>query len=142
MATYNLATIRANIKTILSGITALAYVYDYYNPAIAGYPAVIFDIINEDGSMLDDSNNLRVITFGIYLYVEIPVQGQIAAKDSLDTLTALVVNALELKSNDTLSGACDWLMPTVGRRQQIETTEGMVFMQELQVKVNVASTIL
>lgn len=142
MTTYNPTTIRANLKSLLTNVTGISKVYDYYNPNIEGYPAIVFDITAEDGSMLDDSNNLRVITFMAYIYVEIPVNGQNAEKNSLDTITAAVINAVELKSNDTLSGAVDWVMPTMGRRQQIETDAGMVFMQELQIKCNIASTIL
>ncbi len=142
MATYNIATIRANIKTLLTAVTGISYCYDYYNANIEGYPAIIFDVTNEEASMLDDSNNLRVITFSIYIYSEVQISSQTTSRGKLDTIVASVINALELKTNDTLSGAVDWLMPVIGRRQEIETTQGLVYMQELQLKCNVASSIL
>ncbi len=142
MASYNIATIRANLKTLLTAVTGISYCYDYYNANIEGYPAIIFDVTNEEASMLDDSNNLRVITFSIYIYSEVQVSSQTTSRGKLDTIVASVINALELKSNDTLSGSVDWLMPVIGRRQELETTQGLVYMQELQLKCNVASSIL
>ncbi len=139
---YNIATIRSNIKTLLTNVTGISKVYDFYNANIEGYPAIIFDVTNEDGSMLDDSNNLRVITFTIYIYSEVQVSSQTTSRGTLDTIVVSVINALELKSNDTLSGSVDWVMPVIGRRQEIQTTEGLVMMQELQLKCNVASSIL
>ncbi len=142
MSTYNIATIRANLKTLLTAVTGISYCYDYYNANIEGYPAIIFDVTNEDASMLDDSNNLRVITFTIYIYSEVQISSQTTSRGKLDTIVASVINALELKTNDSLSGAVDWIMPVIGRRQELETTQGLVYMQELQLKCNVASSIL
>lgn len=142
MATYNPASIRAALKTLLQTASGVAAVYDFMNPNIEGYPAVIFDLDNEDASMLDDANNLRVITFKIWIVVEIPVNGQQAAKDSLDAQTQAVINILELKANDTLSGTVDWIIPVVGKRDQVQSPEGNLMYQELNLKCNIASTIL
>lgn len=142
MATYDPAVIRAQIKTLLQTATEIQNVYDYNNPNIEGYPAIIFDMTNEESSMLDDSNNLRTLTFTAYLVVEVSVKTQVQAKDILDTATKSVINILEKKTNDTLSGNVDWVMPVVGRRQQIDSPEGAVLWQEISIKVNVSSTIL
>lgn len=142
MPTYNPTTIRANLKTLLQTVTGISYVYDYYNANIEGYPAIIFDVTDEEGSMLDDSNNFHSVTFMIYIYSEVIVAGQTVARDYLDTTVASVITALEKKSNDTLSGSVDWVMPVVGRRQEIQTTQGAVMCQELKLKCNLASSIL
>ena len=142
MATYDPAAIRSAIKTLVSGVTSVSKVYDFLNPEIEGYPAVIFDVSDEEASMLDDANNLRIITFKMWLVVEIPVKLQVGARDLLDTITKDVINVLELKANDTLSGTVDWVVPVVGPRTQSLSPEGNFFYQELNIQCNVASTIL
>lgn len=139
---YNLSTIRANLKTLLQTVTQVAFVYDYMNPNVEGYPAIIFDITNNESEMLTNTDNLRTITFSVYLLAEIPVNGQSEAKRILDVATKNVVEALEDIDNLTLSASVDWVMPTVGPREQISTPEGMVFSQRLDVQVKVSSSIL
>lgn len=139
---YDLTTIRANIKTLLQTVTEIAYVYDYNNPNVEGYPAIIFDITNSESEFLTDTENLRTITFTIYILAEIPVKGQNLSKTILDTATKQVVTALEDIDNISLSGAVDWIMPAVGSRTQFTTPEGSVLSQELQIKVKVSSSIL
>lgn len=142
MTTYNIAGIRAALKTILTAVTGVQKVYDYMNPQIEGYPAVMFDVSNEDASILDDVNNTRVITFKIYVAVELTVKGTTGGKDLLDTVSVAVINALELQSNQTLGGYADWTMPVVGNRDQSNSPEGNYFYQELLLRVYVASTTL
>jgi len=141
MATYDPAAVRSALKTILSAISSIANVYDYQNPTISGYPAIIFELTNEDGSMLDDITNMRVLTFDVWVACEIPVDGIADATALLDSATKDVINALELKTNQTLSGACDWMMPVIGKREQVGSAEGNFLYQQLQVRVNIASSI-
>lgn len=142
MATFDINAVRAALKTLITTATELAYVYDYSNPDIAGFPAVIFDVSNEESEMLDDVNNLRTIQFTIWVLQEITVKGEQAAKDVLDAAVKSVVNILEKKSNDTLSGTVDWIMPVMGRRTHTPTPQGAAFMQEIILRAKVASTIL
>ena len=139
---YNPSAIRAAIKSLLTAVTGIQNVYDKYKSNIAGYPAIVFDQTNDTGEMLDDSNNLHEVTFTAEIYVEVPVEGQDTAVGILDTAINNVITALEKKSNDTLSGTVDWVVPTSGRSTAIETTQGMVFMKEVVIKCKVASTIL
>ena len=140
--TFDINNVRAQIKTLLQTVTELAFVYDYANPDIAGYPAAIFDVSNENSEMLDDSNNLRTMTWSIWILQEITVKGEAAAKTLLDVAVKNVINVLEKKSNDTLAGTVDWIMPVVGRRSQVPTPQGAAFMQEIILNAKVASTIL
>lgn len=142
MATYNIAAIRAALKTLLATVTSVQVVFDYLAPQITGYPAIIFDLNNEDAQMLDDANNTRVLTFQIWIICEIPAEGLTGAKDLLDSTTADVVNVLEKLGNQTLSGTADWLIPVIGKREQSNSPEGNFFYQELLLKVNVVSSIL
>lgn len=141
MATYDISATRAALKTLIQTVTKIANVYDYANPIIDGYPAVILDMTSEDGTMLDDNNNLRVITFTIWLAQETKVLGLQGAKDSLDAATKDLINALELRSNDTLGGTVDWIMPSSGRRLQSQSEEGLIVYQEIILKCNVSSAI-
>ena len=142
MATYDIAAIRAALKALMITATEIQNVYDYMNPVIAGYPAIIFDIDNEEGSMLDDANNVRVLTFKVWITVEVNVATQTTAKDNLDSAVKSIINILEKKSNDTLSGTVDWVMPVIGARSQSVSPEGNFMYQELLVKCNIASSIL
>lgn len=142
MSTYDPSAIRAQIKTLLETVTELQVVYDYRNPTITGYPAVIFDMTNEEGTMLDDSNNVRVITFTLWIICELPVKGESQAKTILDNATKAVINKLEAKANDTLAGTVDWTMPTMGQRAEVASPEGNTIYQEIRLRCNIASTIL
>lgn len=142
MATYDIGAIRAALKTLIDTVASVGVVYDYLAPQITSYPAVIFDLDNEDAQMLDDANNTRTLTFKLWVVCEIPVDGLTAAKDLLDSVTKDVVNILEKVSNQTLSGTCDWMIPVIGKREQTNSPEGNFFYQELLLKVNVVSTIL
>lgn len=142
MTTFDIAATRTQLKTLLQTVSGIAFVYDYSNPNIAGFPAVIFDVTNEEAEMLDDSNNLRAITFSIYVLQEITVAGEQTAKAMLDVAAKSVFDTLEKKVNDSLSNTVDWVMPINGRRMHTQTPSGAAFMQEIQLKVKIASTIL
>lgn len=146
MATYNPTATRAALKTLLETLTGsgqpIAYVYDYFKPKLDGYPAIVFDIDSEDSKMLDDANNMRVISFKIFVVVEIATGGIAAAKASLDTVTKSVVDLLEKRANAELSSTVDWTMPVMGQRQHTDSPDGAYFSQELVLKCNVASSIL
>lgn len=142
MATFDINNVRAQIKALLQTVTELAFVYDYANPDVAGYPCAIFDVSNENSEMLDDSNNLRTMTWTIWILQEISVAGEQQAKTILDAAVKKVINILEKKSNDTLSNTVDWIMPIVGRRTHVPTPNGAAFMQEVILNAKVASTIL
>ena len=142
MATYDIATIRSALKTLITTADKLAFVYDYFNPKIEGYPCVAFDMENEANEMLDDANNLRTVTFKVYIMQEISVATRTTAKDLLDAAVKQVVNILETKTNDSLSGNIDWLMPINGKRGEVESPEGNILYQEIIIDAKVASTIL
>lgn len=142
MSTFDPTAVRAQIKTLLQTASELAYVYDYANPDIAGFPCAIFDISNEESEMLDDASNLRTMTFNIWILQEITVKGEQLAKDNLDAAVKNVINILEKKSNDTLANTVDWIMPVIGRRSHVPTPQGAAFMQEIVLRAKVASTIL
>ena len=92
---YNLATIRAELKTLLSTITEIAFVYDRRNPNIEGFPAIIFDITRNENEMLTNTENLRTIIFTIYIIAEIGLSGATQANTFLDDTTKKVVETLE-----------------------------------------------
>jgi hypothetical protein len=142
MTIFDPATTRTQIKSLLQTVTELQYVYDYHNPNVEGYPCAIFDIKEQTSEMLDDSNNLRTTTYVIYIMQEITVAGEQNAKDYLDVVVKNVINVLEKRSNDTLTNTVDWVIPLVGQRSHVQTPNGAAFMQELQLRVKIASTIL
>lgn len=142
MSIFDINAVRAQIKSLLQTVSELAFVYDYSNPDIQGFPAAIFDVSNENSEMMDDSNNLRTMTWTIWIIQEISVAGEQTAKTSLDAAVKAVVNVLEKKTNDTLSNTVDWIMPATGRRTHVPTPSGAAFMQEIILNAKVASTIL
>ncbi len=142
MSTFDIDATRSALKTLLQTATEVAYVYDYSNPDIAGFPCIIFDVSNEQAEMYDDSGNLRTITFTIWALQEITSIGEQGAKTNLDKVVKSVINILEKKTNDTLSGTVDWIMPVVGRRSHVTTPQGAAFMQEIVLNAKVYSSIL
>lgn len=142
MATYDIGLLRAALKTLLGTVSSVGIVYDFAQDSLAAFPAVIFDLDNEDASMLDDANNTRTVTFRLWIICEIAEAGIAPAKNLLDSTTRDVVNVLEKISNQTLSGNCDWMIPVIGKRAQSNSPQGNYFYQELMLKVNVVSSIL
>ena len=142
MASYDIGAVRTALNALIDTATSVKSVYSYPNPKIEGYPSAIFELDNEDGTMLDDANNQRILTFKIWLACEVSVNGLENASVLLDGVTKEVVNLLENKANQSLSGACDWMMPVIGARQQVNSPEGAYLYQELQLKVYIASSIL
>lgn len=140
----NLATIRSNLKGIMQNLvtsTTVAVVYDYYESNPTGYPAIVFDITDNSDSFLTTSENLMVVTFTAYVLVEVLNKNVEQATDILDTVTDALIDIVSDKDNITLSGEADWISPTVGPRNQIETPNGQAFMQELSIKVNTSRVV-
>lgn len=140
----SLSTIRTNLKGVISNLvtgTTVSVVYDYFEPNVSGYPAIVFDITNNTDEYLTNKENLLKITFSAYIIVEIYENGVEDATRLLDTVTDALIVELRKEANISLSGAVDWISPVVGPRQQVETTRGMAFQQQLDIVLNVADTI-
>ena len=142
MATYNLALIRTAIKGILEGVSGLAYVYDRRNPIVEGYPCAIMDISNNVNDMLTNVENERKITFTIWLIQEVGIMTMEEANTSLDEITREAVEALEKRSNLTLGGLVDWIMPAEGKREEVSSPEGSAIWQILNLDVRVTTSVL
>ena len=142
MASFDINAVRAQIKTLLQSVAGLAFVYDFNNPNVDGYPCAIFDVSDEQAAFFDEVSNLRTIQFTINILQEISVAGEQAAKTQLDAVVKDVVNLFEKASNTSLSGTVDWIMPLTGSRKHIATPQGGAYAQEILLKANVVSSIL
>jgi len=144
MTTLNITNIRAGLKGVISNLvtsSTVSVVYDYYEPNVSGYPAVMFDITDNSDSFLTNQENLIKITFTAYILVEIYQDGLSDAKTLLDGVTDDLIAELRKLSNMTLGGTVDWVSPAIGPRSQIETPRGMAFSQQLNIVTNLASSI-
>lgn len=130
MATFS--SIRAKIKALLDGITELAFVADFHDPNLAGFPAATFDVSDEEGEFLTNKENLRVITYQIVLYQEIEVAKLDDAKRILDVVADAVIDAFENDFN--LGGEVDWCLPLAGPRGQFDAANGKVMFQQLSLQ--------
>lgn len=139
---YDLATIRGKIKTLLQTVTEIAYVYDRRNPNIEGYPAIIFDIERNDNVMLTNVENLRTITFRVWILAEVGVAGAANANRILDNATKAVVNAVEDIDNLQLGGDVDWITPVEGARQEVASPNGSIIWQILDLRTNISSSVV
>lgn len=140
----SIGTIRTNLKTVIDELvtdSVVSVVYDYFEPNVSGYPAIVFDITNNSDTYLTNQENLLRITFTAYIIVEIYKNEVENATNLLDTVTDALIVELRKETNLSLSGAVDWVSPVVGARQQVETTRGMAFQQQLDIVINVADTI-
>lgn len=143
MSLNTFTAIRAALKTKLLSLTEFGgRVDDFHNPELDGYPACTFDISESSDDFLTNRDNLRTITFKIVVYQERAQLGLQQATAALDTITDVVIAALE---NDyQLGGAdsqfwCDAINP--GLRSQFDTPNGPILAQELTVKCNYAVTL-
>lgn len=144
MTTLNLQNIRAQLKVVMSQLVTdakVSVIYDYYEPNLSGYPAIIFDITNNADSFLTNTENLVRITFSAYVIVEIKSDGQNEAKNILDDVTDSLIIELRKDSNLSLNGTVDWVEPAIGPRERIETPNGQAFSQQLDIITNLASSI-
>jgi len=139
-----ISTIRTNLKAVISNLVTssiVSVVYDYDEPNLASYPAIVFDISNNTDSFLTNKENLLKITFTAFIVVEIFNKNLSQATYLLDDVTDKLIVELRKESNLSLSGAVDWISPTVGPRNQIETPTGMGFVQQLDININVSDLI-
>lgn len=144
MSNINIGTIRTNLKGVLQNLvtnTVVAVVYDYYEPDVSGYPAIVFDITDNKDSFLTNQENLLKMTFTAYILVEIISKNISQATSILDTVTDEAIELLVAESNLSLGGTVDWISPVIGPRTQIETPNGQAFMQELNIELNISRTI-
>lgn len=140
----SISTIRTNLKGVISNLVSsstVSVVYDYFEPNVSGYPAIVFDITNNTDAYLTNKENLLKITFSAYVIVEVFENGIEDATRLLDTVTDALITELRDEDNISLSGAVDWISPVVGPRQQVQTTRGMGFQQQLDIVLNVADAI-
>ncbi len=135
----NIGTLRTNLKSVISNLvssTTIAVVYDYYEPNISAYPAIVFDITSNTDAFFTNKENIIKIVFTAYVLVAIEGRTIETAKDTLDTVTDTLITELRKESNLTLGGYADWVTPAVGARSQIETPNGNVYSQQLDITVN------
>ena len=92
--------------------------------------------------MLTNTENIRTVTFTIWLIAEIGVAGASAANSYLDKITEKVVIALEDIDNLSLSGNVDWIMPVEGVREEVSSPQGSAIWQTLDLRVRVSNSVL
>ena len=127
-------TIRSNLATLLGTITSLAYVYTSREPNVEGYPSAILDLTDLKNEPLTNIENLHQGVFKIFLIQELVVEGgAVNSNQILDGVTQDVVAKLEDRANIGLSGSVDWIEPVVGKREEIQTPQGIAFSQEITV---------
>lgn len=134
-----ISQLRSQVKSVISNLvtsTQIAVVYDYYEPNVSGYPAIVFDITSNTDAFFTNKENIIKIVFSAYILVEIANEGIEQAKSTLDTVTDALIVELRKQSNLTLGGYADWITPAVGARQQIETPNGNAYSQQLDITVN------
>jgi hypothetical protein len=132
MATFT--ALRAKIKSELDAITELAFVDDIHHENITGFPAVTFDIADENSAFLTNKENLRTVAFSINIYQEIKTIGKEEAKRILDETADIVIDKFE--KNFNLDGVVDWCIPLAGPRGQLETSSGAAYVQQLTLQCN------
>ena len=135
-----IASIRTAIKTILSTITEIAYVYDYHNPDLEGYPAVTFDMSDQEGDFLTNVQNEEAISYIFMVYQEVKEKTQAQAKDILDTVADKI--KIAFANNYSLSGVIDVCRPVIGERVEIQTTQGLVYGQKITLKCRFSTLIV
>jgi len=128
------ATIRAKIKSELEEITDIAFVFDHHRAELDGYPAITFDLSDQENDFLTDAENIRMFSFLIIIYQETTIKNLDEATDLLDNVADQVMDKFE--GNFSLDGSVVWCNPLVGTRQMFETPQGLVVTQQMTLKCN------
>lgn len=131
-----IATTRAKVKTILEGISDIAFVYDYHESNLGGYPSATFDLSDNEDEFLTNVENVRAYSFQIVIFQETAIKGLAGATALLDKIADLVIS--EFESNQTLDGIVEWCSPVSGPRQMFDTPQGLVVAQLLTLRCHTA----
>jgi hypothetical protein len=107
MASYS--SISSAIATIVNGVSGLDAVYTY-DPQAMGTDTVVAAIVaaKHKDKFIDTAHNERKYYFYIYLYAAMDQNN--TWESTLETIADEVIAAIE--SNITLSGACNFALPT------------------------------
>jgi hypothetical protein len=132
--------IRQAVQTKLETVSSLAYAYPYLRDVVEGYPSAVFDITNNDNTVLTNCENQREYSWGIYVLQETKNLSTEDAGAILDTVSDEIVNAFE--TDKTLGGLVDWTEPMTGSRDEVDTPQGLCIMQTLVLRVVVRGSAL
>ena len=132
MPAKKFSDIRGAIETILTGITGIGEVNAWHKANPESFPAVSFDVSEEDGEFLTTKENLRRVEFTIMVQTELQQEGQEESIRILDDITDKILDAIE---NDFQLGlTVDWALPVSGPRNEITTPSGTAMTQTLFVR--------
>jgi len=130
------ASIRTKIKAKLITIASLAFVADTFEDNLDGFPAAIFDVSDSENDFLTNADNSRIYTFTILVFVPFDQDATLGgpktnkeATDILDAVADDIVDAFE--SDIDLGGEVDWCLPFTGSRDEVDSPQGHMLMQEL-----------
>ena len=133
-------TLRTELETILNGVSTVAKVYTYRNPEPDEFPAVIFDTTDFESEMYSNRENLDTYTITFYVVLELAQTTSIKAGNAiLDVVVKDVITALADQTNISLNGACDWIEPVRGAREEANSTGGRTLWQTLARKCHKAT---
>jgi hypothetical protein len=139
---YDINTIRNEVKNLLDTIPGIANVYSRRNPTVLGYPAIIFDVEKNESEMITNVENLRTITFRVWIMTEVNTAGPDNANRILDNATTAVIETVENIANLKLGNKISWLPPVEGARQEVSSPTGNLIWQILDLRCRIISSVL
>lgn len=105
---FNYQTAIPLILAKLDTITALQDAYDYHTENTTGYPYATFEPSTLGSVVFTTNDNLRELTFDIFIYSEMTKAGRRNAVQNLAVAVDAVVTALE--SDHTIADGCGALI--------------------------------
>jgi len=122
---FEIGTIDTAIGTVLSGIVSIqAYTNEHAIP-VGGFPAVTYQLENDNSEFYDTANNLRTFTYRIDLLHEVEKVGESEAVRILQDVLSDIQTAFE--TDTSLSGAVDYCQPlTTGNSEKIQGSHGIM----------------
>lgn len=128
-------TIAAGIKTLLDTVDGLAVVYDHEAKELANYPAATITAAGHENSFADLQANKRMYSFYIRVYYR--TADADTAESAVRTIVDDIIAAIE--ADVTLSGTCDYAMPTRSTWAYVEREVPLRYAQiTVQAKTRVA----
>ena len=121
MTTLSYKAVKDALVAILQGVTQIKVVYDGERPKLDKFPAACVSAKSHTATLHDTVSNSKTYQHFIRIYFQTNSTTDADYEDVLEQVADAAIAALE--SNLTLSGTCDWSLPTSGEWRSSPTAK-------------------
>ncbi len=125
--------IKAEIKTLVEGVSGINEVYDYginpFRAEIAAYPVAVVLPKSNDNLMDSFNANITTYNFEVWILNKVEAVDEEAGQEAVEAIIDDLIDLFDDKDNCDLNGSCTWVTPTTGEfvRSGISNSEVAIF---------------